>query len=135
VRADRGTLANVIALALAGAASLLLLVMPVYRSERSSAVLDAGAEAWTAITTVSHTTPLQQNGPAVLLALGAPVFITLAPFILRRVTRRLLWRLAPAILLTAFCILTGFSIGLFYMPAAVALWIAEVLPPGEPPRP
>ena len=135
MRADRGTLANVIALALAGAASLLLLVMPVYRSVRSSAVVDAGAEARTVVITVSHTTLLQQNGPAVLLILGAPVLITLVPFILRRVTRRLAWRLAPAIVLTALCILTGFSIGLFYLPAAVGLWIAVIVPPGESPRP
>jgi hypothetical protein len=131
VRADRGTLANVLALVLAVSAFLLLLIMPVYQSVRSSAVLDAGAEAQTAVTTVSQATLLQQNGPAVLVILGISILIPLLPFILRRATRQLSWRLAPAIVLTALCILAGFSIGLFYVPAALALWIAASLAPAK----
>lgn len=127
MRTDRATLASVLALVLAGTASLTLLMLPVYMRVRSSAMVDSNADSQTVVTTVSQTTLWQQNGPGVLLILGAPVLVALAPFMVRRVTRRLLWRLSPAILLTAFCVLTGFSIGLFYVPAAVALWAAAIL--------
>ena len=44
---------------------------------------------------------------------------------------RLLW--APAVLLFAFAFLTGFSIGLFYFPAAIALIVSAALGEGKGP--
>jgi hypothetical protein len=125
-RTDSGTLATVVAFVLALTASLLLLVIPVYSSVGGSAVLDGSGETQTKIKR-SKTTLLEENGPGVLVVLSVPVLITMIPLLPRRNARRRPWRLASAMLLTVLCILTGFSIGLFYLPAAVALWIAATL--------
>lgn len=124
-RVNSLTLANVSAFALALTASVLLLVAPVYKSVSSSAAV-RGASSRTETTKSSEVTLLEQNGPAVLVALIAPALITLLPLLVRRSARRP-WLLASAITLTVLCILAGFSIGLLYLPAAVALWIATAL--------
>lgn len=124
-RVNSLTLANVSAFALALTASVLLLVAPVYKSVSSSAAV-RGASSRTETTKSSEVTLLEQNGPAVLVALIAPALITLLPLLVRRSARRP-WLLASAITLTVLCFLAGFSIGLLYLPAAVALWIATAL--------
>jgi hypothetical protein len=124
---DRGMLANVVAFLLALAASVLLLVVPVYNSERSSTLTDGSRRTQPVTTTVSRSTLLQENGPAVLVTLSVPLLVTVVPLLPRGTARRGAWRLASALVLTVLCILAGFSIGLFYLPAAVALWVAAML--------
>lgn len=123
---ERDTLANVVAFVLALISSLLLLVIPLYNSVGSSAVTDGSGNAPSITTKVSQTTLLEENGPGVLVILGAPVLVTLLPLLVRRERRRSLLFVAAG-LLTALCILTGFSIGLFFVPTAVAMWIAASL--------
>lgn len=123
---NRPTLANASAFVLALTASVLLLVVPVYKSVGSSAVVHGSTSFPREATKSSEATLLEQNGPSVLVALIAPVLITLMPLLVRRSVRRP-WFLASAITLTFLCILAGFSIGLLYLPAAVALWIATAV--------
>lgn len=124
---SRPTVTNVSAFVLATAASLLLLAVPVYTTVGSSAVVHGGTSSpLPVITRASESTLLEQNGPAVLVALIVPVLITLVPLLDRR-SGRWPWLLASAITLTVLCFLAGFSIGLLYLPAAVALWIATAL--------
>ncbi len=123
---SRLPLANMSAFVLALTASVLILVVPVYKSVSSSAVVDGSTSSQSVNTKISESTLLEQNGPAALVTLIAPVLITLIPLLVRRSARRP-WLLASAITLTVLCILTGFSIGLLYLRAAVALWIATVL--------
>jgi hypothetical protein len=122
---DRGTWANVCALLLAAVTFFLLLVVPVYKSEASSIAVD-GTKAETTANRVFRTTLLEQNGPGVLVILGVPVLVTLIPLVVPRPTRRQ-WRFGAAGLLTALCVLAGFSIGLFFVPTAAAMWVAAGL--------
>jgi hypothetical protein len=62
-----------------------------------------------------------------LLVLSLPLLITMVPMLVRGNARRRPWLVASATNLTVLCFLAGFSIGLFYLPAAVALWIAATL--------
>jgi hypothetical protein len=63
---------------------------------------------------------LQTEGASVLVAAGLPVLVALAPlaFAAGRHARRA--EIASAVLLAGFVVVAGFSIGLFYLPAALA---------------
>jgi len=63
---------------------------------------------------------LQTEGASVLVAAGLPVLVALIPlaFAASRHARRA--EIASAVMLAGFVVVAGFSIGLFYLPAAVA---------------
>ena len=76
-------------------------------------------------------TLLESNGMHVIWALLFPVLLTgiaLAATLLTHVpgALRLFMTWGPAGVLLGFCLLTGFSIGLWYLPAGVALIAAAV---------
>jgi hypothetical protein len=60
------------------------------------------------------------NGWWVLIVVALPVVVALASLVLDRRPVRIV----AAVLLWAFSIITGFSVGLFFMPAALAMTIA-----------
>ena len=95
------------AFALALLCSLILLVLPVYSG------------------TAGRATLLQVNGPGVLVPLAIPPFITVLPVILSQRSVRI----GATIALGLFCLISGFSIGLFYVPAAVLLLLAHLTKP------
>lgn len=102
-------------LALAVVAFVVLLFLPVYVSASGT----AGAVV------TERSTLLEANGGRILIPLLIPVLITLVISLVRGpVAGPLL--LASAIVLTAFCVLTLFSIGIFYAPAALAAIAAAV---------
>lgn len=105
---------TLVSLLLALGVSCLLLVVPTYTGE----IVSDGA------VTVTHSTLLQVNGVWALVLLSIPVLIALMPvlFPIRGV------RITAALFLTAFSIIGGFSIGLFYMPSAGAMIVAGLLP-------
>lgn len=77
------------------------------------------------------------EGLAGLLALLLPILVSglflvavLAQPGDRAVTMTVLW--VTAILMLGFCVLAGFSIGLLYIPAAVAMLIAAALAASSP---
>ena len=81
---------------------------------------------------VRHTSTLiEQNGLQVVPLLLAPIVLTAIALLALRLTndrptarRVLLW--GPAALLLGFCVLAILSIGIFYLPAAMALLVAAI---------
>ena len=94
---------------LALASSALLLILPVYSGSGGNATL------------------LQVNGSRVFIPLAIPVVVSLLPILSRR--RGVC--VGAAIVLCAFCVVGGFSIGLFYVPSAVAMIVAGALSPAS----
>ena len=74
----------------------------------------------------------------VLWVLALPVVVALAAFGLERTRSRRTSRAVAAALLGAFALVTGFSVGLFFLPSAAAMIAAALVPPrgatagGEP---
>ena len=99
-----------VSFSLALASSALLLVAPVYSS-------GSGGNA----------TLLQVNGPRILIPLAIPLVVSLLPMLSRR--RGVC--IGAAIVLSAFCIVSGFSIGLFYAPSAVTMIVAGARSPAS----
>ncbi len=76
------------------AVSLLLLIVPVYSSGR---------------------TLVKVNGPRVFGILAIPIVIALVPLVFPRL------KISAAIVMLVFTLIAGFSIGFFYLPAAMLL--------------
>lgn len=75
-------------------------------------------------TTTPHTsTLLQVNGPRVLMLLAVPLVLAILPFIYRKA----MWLAAGSMMI--FALITGFSVGLYYIPAAIALLVAALEAP------
>lgn len=91
---------------LALAAAIFLLVGPVYNRLDSQ--------------NTTHATLLQVNGSWVILPVLFPVFLALLPLVIRKQAVRI----AAAIFIGAFSFISGFTIGLFYVPAAIILLLA-----------
>jgi len=95
-----------VSVGLALAATIFLLVGPVYSGfdgERTS-----------------HKTLLQVNGVWAVIPLMIPVLIALVPLIFRNQAVRII----AAIVMGAFALVSGFSIGMFYLPAGVLIVLA-----------
>jgi len=92
-----------VSFSLALAASILLLVLPVYSSVRDGRHGSA--------------TLIEVNGLGILVPLSVPVFIALLPLVFPK----LAVRICATIVIWGFAFLGGFSIGLFYIPSALAL--------------
>jgi hypothetical protein len=74
--------------------------------------------------TQTDATLLAVNGRWALLSLGFPVLIALIPVLIAK--RGV--RIGAAILLGVFAIISGFTGGLFYVPSALTMVLAAVLP-------
>ena len=76
-------------------------------------------------------TAIEANGLHVILLLLVPILLTGIALLALRLTAKsqavrkvLLW--GPAIVLLGFCAVAIFSIGMFYLPAALALLVAAI---------
>jgi hypothetical protein len=139
-----------LALGLAVLASGFLLVAPTYTGVRAAVVVPGGAangaangapgEAPSAAvrrpSEVRRATLLEVNGPRVLPLLA----ITIALAALGVVVGQTLWLRAGrglsallllAFMLLAFMLVTGFSIGLYYLPSALTMLAAAFARPGR----
>ena len=96
-----------ISFGLALAAAIFLLVWPIYSG------FNGGRP--------THGTFLQVNGPYSLIPIMFPVITTLAALLVRRPGVRI----AATILIGAFALIGGFTIGLFYLPAAIVMLLAS----------
>jgi primosomal replication protein N len=106
---------------LAVAASVAWLIIPAYTGETADVTeLPSGAPHVQVSRT--HSTLIEVNGPRVLVALAFPVLVALAPLLFPH--RSL--RIGAAVVLGAFAIVSGFSIGLFYLPSAAAMLAAAL---------
>ncbi|HLH18713.1 MAG TPA: hypothetical protein VKX45_15950 [Bryobacteraceae bacterium] len=104
------------ALGLSTIATIILAVMPTGTSVEGGQVI--------------HSTLIDVNGSWVVGLLGIPIMISAVPLMIP--TRQAL--VAATALLWAFVVVGSFSVGLFYIPAAVAMLLAAgVKPPRDLP--
>jgi hypothetical protein len=96
-----------VAFGLALAAAIFLVVWPTYSGSNGSQPTRA--------------TLLQVGGPYALVPVMFPVLTTLIALLLRKQ-----WvRIVAAILISGFAPISGFTIGLFYLPAAILMLLAS----------
>ena len=93
-------------LGLALAAAIYLLVWPIY----------TGSDGLR----TTHATLLQVNGSWAILPVAFPVIIALVPLVVRKQAIRII----ATLVIGAFSFVAGFTVGLFYVPAAVAMLLA-----------
>ena len=116
-----------IALALALAAGLWLAFYP----DLYSSVSETASSTGVTTEQSGHASLIDENGNWVIALLAVPVALTgLGVLGAARRNRILVW--GAAWVLLAFSLISGFSIGLFYAPSAVALLVAAAL--GAPRR-
>lgn len=103
--------------------SVALAVIPVYASS-----------------TGSRRTIVNVNGAAALFVLLLPALLAAAPLLARGGARQVLLSASFGTLLAVFCVLGGFSVGAYYIPAAMLLLVAAAVelrapaPSFDPPR-
>ena len=111
------------------AASLWLALWPYFYSYTSTSVSAASGVPETVHGAASL---VEVNGPMAFVPLAAPVALAALAFAFAHARRRVsllarrfaLWTVG--VLLLGFCVLTGFSIGAFYVPAAALSLAAAV---------
>ena len=117
-----------VAFALAIAATLAALLLPLYTSETSS----GGSGSPDSPVVTEQLTLLAVNGPGIFVPLLIPVLLTGLPLLIRGTA----WRglsIAATVLLAAFVVLALASIGGFYLPALLASAGALMVRPKERP--
>lgn len=92
------------------------MLLPVQQTQISQ----SGPGKHTLMLEYAHRSLLQTEGLSILVAAGLPVLVALLPlaFAGSRHARRA--EIVSAVLLGIFVVVAGFSIGLFYLPAALA---------------
>jgi hypothetical protein len=116
----RQNLALNVAVLLGLVATIWLLLAPSYAWSSES----QAAGGVTSSRAIGTGTLLDANGLSALIPLLVPMVLLGAAAVGRRSAARRAITLAAAIVLTAFVGVASFSIGLFFLPAAVALWVA-----------
>lgn len=101
---------------LAIGAAVYLLVRPVY----TGSVTQGGGIAEPPVTYTYRATLLQVNGGWVVVPIVFPCAVALLPLLFRNQAVRIL----AAIVIGAFALIAGMSIGLFYVPAAMLMVLA-----------
>jgi formate-dependent nitrite reductase membrane component NrfD len=97
---------SAISFAIAAAAAVFLLVYPVYSGfdgERPT-----------------HSTLLRVNGAWVIVPVMFPVVVAMMPLLIRKQAARIV----ATVVMGAFVLISGFSIGMFYLPASVLMLLA-----------
>lgn len=110
---------------LALAASTFLALAPVVASVGETVGSDGSVE-----TERSSSTLLEREGPGVLLVLAAPVAVSAVALLAGGTSRARTAAGAAAALLLAFAVVAGASVGLFYLPAGIAMAVAAARRPG-----
>ncbi len=113
-----------------GPPGLWMALGPVYRGVSVTAT-PAGETAINDATTRHTATLVEANGFWVIWLLAVPILLSGMALLTIRFTdvgqarrKALLW--LPALVLMAFCVVGIFSIGVFYLPAALALLCAAI---------
>ncbi len=106
------------ALAVTLAVTLLLIVMPVYQGRETRREAGTGPAR---ITSTSGSLIAVNGAARTLLMLAVPVVLTIIPVVSRKTTTLS----ASALLL--FALVTGASLGLWYIPSALILFAASVI--------
>jgi hypothetical protein len=123
----------------AAAVSAYLLACPTVATVSESIAFGSGAPAAARERTAGSSSLLETQGPQVALPLLIPILLAALPLLAwRPVARRALAAVAVA-LVGAFCVVSGLSVGMFYVPTLVilagALLIESSRPTQQPSRP
>ena len=102
--------------------TLFLLFGPVYSGASTTIRTDGSTVA----SMESSRSLLEVNGPRALIAIAFPLLFVFAPLLARAPTLRRQIGIFSAILLFGLVLIGGFSIGLFYLPAAIAMLVFVV---------
>ncbi len=113
--------AALVALLLTVAAGVFLVFYPAYQG------VSGGASSSGVVTSSSQSaTLIAVNGFGIVVALCVPIALAALGLLAAARRRRVLvW--VPGAVLLGFVVLTGFTIGLFYLPAAIALLLSAGL--------
>ncbi len=134
LRLPRGTLLVALSLVLALLASGVLLVVPPYTGVSASEAFTPGGAVVQRTNEIRRATLVEVNGPRVLRVLAVPVVLAALPLAANWTRLRTAARALAALLLTGFALVTGFSIGLFYLPTAGAMVAAALRGDAAPPE-
>jgi hypothetical protein len=129
---ERGTWLVLLSLILAVAASGFALIGPTGSEEAAQEAVPERARPVEPVVETRSTTLLGEiragdEDAAVLVWLVVPVAIAVAPLGLLRTRVDLAARIVAAALLLAFSFVAGASVGLFYLPSALAMVAAAVV--------
>ncbi len=119
----RGAIAAVLSLAFSLVAAVALAVAPL-GSQQEAVVSSPGSTATAG--RVEHVSLLQHEGASVLVPLAVPIAIAALGVVAGLFRRPRPVRAVAAGLLVVFVMLGAMSIGLFYLPSAVAMVVATV---------
>ena len=121
-------LAIIFATLWAAGAGLWFAVGPVYATMTTAhSLAPSGATAPAVPSRVDRTSGMDINGPRIALVLMVPVLLAAMPLLTRnRAPRRSAGTAAG--LMFAFCLLGAASVGILYLPSAIALALAAALP-------
>lgn len=121
----RSRVAAFVSFVCAGAASPYLLGAPTHKEVVRMVRLGPGAQRVEATSAASRTL-VAANGPRVFVVLAVPGVLAGVPLLLGRASVRRPAAVTSAFLLGGFSLLTGFSVGLFYLPSALAMGLAAL---------
>ncbi|MGH2374892.1 MAG: hypothetical protein ACRDIC_15695 [bacterium] len=113
----------ILATLLAGGASLLLVWLPLYATATNSYSIgpDGGGVS---TSSVGRATLLDVNGAGALVGLVLPLALAVASLLVPGTRWVRVATGLSAAALVGFVVLSGFSIGLFYVPSAIAMVVA-----------
>ena len=124
---DRGLWWACGAVGAALAASTLFAFYPMASSSAISSSMTADGVEQVRVTHRAAETLLQHEGPGVLVVLAVPVVIALAAVFGTRSRHRSGVRMVLASMLMLGCMLGAMTVGIFYIPAAVALLLSAAV--------
>ena len=131
----RGSALVVVSLVLASLASAFWLFVPTVAYEEAGGGAEAGSSPVEVVPVErGRSTLLEEEGSGVLIALAIPVAVAALALAVDRTRARRVSRTAAAVLLAAFSFVALFSIGLSYVPSALAMVAAAAIAFTQPAR-
>jgi len=111
-------------------ASSSMIVLPAYTTVSVSESSDPSGGVRPVVEEARQTS-WEANGPQVLVPLAVPVALAAVPLAFPRSRWRRVIQATAATLVSTFVVITGFSIGMAYLPSAVLLFVAAAVGTGE----
>ncbi len=104
-------------------AAAYVIVVPVYSSRR----VTISTSAASATSETVGAKRLLQVDPRAAVVLAMPLLLSASPLVVRRRRARRSITFVAATLLSSLCVLGAMTIGLLFLPSALALWAAAIL--------